>query len=155
MASTSTNKQPLLVDNVLHKVVNLDFAYNNGLDITGTNQAELLVDAISSDGAIAEDIYVISRSATAYTVHLYLSTARDYLRPNESVYVGKLKAATTVGDVVHWDEMPRSLTPVPQVGDDPFNHAFYIPKGRALWAARDGTANVIDAPLIGVQGGFF
>ena len=72
MASTSTNKQPLLVDNVLHNVVNIDQAINNGIDIVGTNTATLLVNAISSDGAIIEDIYAIARGGTAYDVNLYI-----------------------------------------------------------------------------------
>ena len=66
MASTSTNKQPLLVDRVLHYVVNLDTAINNGLDIVGTNTAALIVDATGSDGAILEDIYLIPRGTTPY-----------------------------------------------------------------------------------------
>ncbi len=36
MASTSTNKQPLLVDRLLHYVVNLDTSVNGGMDIVGT-----------------------------------------------------------------------------------------------------------------------
>lgn len=155
MASTSTNKQPLLVDRVLHYVVNLDTSINDGLDIIGTNTASLIVDAIGSDGAIIEDIYAIARGTAPHTINLYISSARDYLRPNEAVYIGKLTSATTKANVVHWEEMPRSLTPVPQVGDDPFNHSLYLPKGRALWAARDSTSNVSDGPLLGCQGGWF
>ena len=97
MASTSTNKQPLLVDNVLHNVVNVDQAINNGIDIVGTNTATLLVNAISSDGAIIEDIYAIARGGTAYDVNLYISTANDYLRPNEATFVGTFKSGTGAG----------------------------------------------------------
>ena len=154
MASTSTNKQPLFIDRVLHYVKNLDEAYNDGLDIVGTNNAEPLVDAVSSDGAIIEDIYLISRG-NSYDVNLYLSTARDYLRPNESVFVGKITSASTAGDVVRWEEMPKTLAPVPQVGDEPANRAFYLPKGYALWAARNGSTNVTDGPLVGCQGGWY
>ena len=76
MAATSTNKQPLLVDRVLHYVRNLDNAINTTLDIVGINTAVLVVDAISSDGAILEDIYSIARAdyAEASTINLYLST---------------------------------------------------------------------------------
>ena len=73
MAATSTNKQPLLVDHVLHYVVNLDTSINDGMDIVGTNTASLLVDATTTDGAILEDIYVISRSDVAHKVNLYIS----------------------------------------------------------------------------------
>ena len=155
MAATSTNKQPLLVDHVLHVVANLDTATNKGIDI-GNNDARLLVDSTSSDGAIIEDVYLISRSdSTAYDVNLYISTARDYLRPNETYYVGTIKSATTAKDVTRWDEMPYCLVPTPHVGNDSRNRAFYLPKGYALWAARDDDAPVIDGPLIGVQGGWY
>jgi hypothetical protein len=155
MAATSTNKQPLLVDHVLHVVANLDTAVNDGLDIVGTNTATLLVDSTSYDGAIIEDIYTISRGTVAYDVNLYISTARDYLRPNEAYFVGSITSGTNLKDVVRWDEMPRTLAPVPQVGTEPYNRAFYLPKGAALWAARDSTVNVTDGPLIGVQGGWY
>ena len=155
MAATSTNKQPLLVDRVLHYVVNLDTVINDGMDIVGTNTATLLVDGTSSDGAIIEDIYTISRGTTGYKTNLYISSARDYLRPNESFFVGSVTCATTKGDVVRWEEMPKSLTPVPQVGAESFNRAFYLPRGYALWVARESSSNVTDAPLLGCQGGWF
>ena len=133
MAATSTNKQPLLVDHVLHYVVNLDTSINDGMDIVGTNTAALIIDGTNSDGAIVEDIYTISRGTTAYKVNLYISSARDYLRPNEAVFVGSITSATTKGDVVRWEEMPKTLVPAPQVGSESFNRAFYLPKGYALW----------------------
>ena len=154
MAATSTNKQPLLVDHVLHVVANLDTATNNGIDI-GNNDARLLVDSTSADGAIIEDVYLISRGTNAYDVNLYISTARDYLRPNETYYVGTIKSATTAKDVTRWDEMPYCLVPTPHVGNDSRNRAFYLPKGYALWAARDADTPVTDGPLIGVQGGWY
>ena len=155
MAATSTNKQPLLVDHVLHYVVNLDTAINDGMDIVGSNTAQLLVDASTSDGAIIEDIYTIARGSTGYKVNLYISSARDYLRPNESVFVGTITSSTTKGNVVRWEEMPKSLTPVPQVGTESFNRALYLPKGKVLWAARESSSNVTDGPLLGCQGGWF
>jgi len=155
MAATSTNKQPLLVDNVLHYAINLDTATNNGLDIAGTNTAVLLVDATSTDGAILEDIYTISRGNVAYDINLYMSSANDYLRPNQAVLVGKFDNATTAGESKRWEDMPKSLAPVPQVGADAYNRAFYVPRGRALWVARDSTVNVTDAPIIACQGGWY
>ena len=155
MAATSTNKQPLLVDHILHYAVNLDTAMNNGLDISGTNTAVLIVDSTSADGAIIEDIYAIARGNVAHTINLYLSSAQDYLRPNQSTFIGRLTSATTIGDVVSWDQMPKVLAPVPQVGSNPYNRALYIPKGKALWAARNSTANITDGPILGCQGGWY
>ena len=155
MAATSTNKQPLLVDHILHYAVNLDTATNADLDVTGTNTAVLIVDSTSADGAIIEDIYTIARGTAPHTVNLYLSSANDYLRPNQAIFIGSVTSATTKGNVVRWDEMPKSLAPVPQVGDDAYNRALYIPKGRSLWAARESTANVTDGPILGCQGGWY
>jgi len=154
MAATSTNKQPLLVDHVLHVVANLDTATNAGIDI-GNNDARLLVDSTTADGAILEDVYLISRGNVAYEVNLYISTARDYLRPNEAYYVGTITSGTTEKAVVRWNEMPYCLAPVPHVGDDARNRAFYLPKGYSFWAARQASTPVTDGPLIGVQGGWY
>ena len=168
MAATSTNKQPLLVDHVLHVVKDLDESYNNGIDIIGTNDAQLLIDSTSQDGAIVEDVYLISRSDVAYDVNLYISRARDYLRPNETFFVGGLTSSATAAKVVtRWEDMPRTLVPVPHTGDTAglsngqplVNRAFYLPKGYALWAARQDSVPITDpskkGPLIGVQGGWY
>ena len=157
MASTSTNKQPMLIDRVLHYVVNLDTAINTQIDIIGTNTAELIVNAISTDGAIIEDVYAIGRGAHAEgeTINLYLSPAFDYLRPQEGVLIGTFTGPTAVGERVEWSGMPYTLVPVPQVGNEPRNRALYIPRGQALWAARQSDTTMTDGPLIGVQGGWF
>jgi hypothetical protein len=155
MAATSTNKQPLLVDHIFHYALNLDTSINDGIDIGGTNTASLLVDSTSADGAIVEDIYTIARGTTAAKINLYLSTAQDYLRPNQSVFIGSVTSATTIGNVTRWEEMPRTLTPVPQVGTESFNRALYVPKGYALWAARNSPTNVTDGPILGCQGGWY
>ena len=155
MASTATNKQPLLIDRVLHYVVNTDTAKNDGQDIVGTNSALLLVDGTTQDGAILEDIYSIARGTVGYKVNLYVSSASDYLRPQQAAFVGSITSATTKGDIVRWEEMPKTLTPVPAVGTTPYNRAFYLPKGLALWVARESADDVNDGPLIGTQGGWF
>jgi len=156
MATTSTNKQPLLVDRVMHNVLKLDDIAISAIDIQGANTAEPLVDGSQADGCIIEDIYAIARSTTAYTINLYISTEFDYLRPGKGIFVGSFKSQTTVGDVSRWEEMPKILAPVPQAGSEAQFRAFYLPKGRVLWVAREGTtAEVTDAPLVGAQGGWY
>ena len=155
MASTATNKQPLLVDRVMHNVVDMNQAAVGAIDVIGTNTAVLLVDGTRSDGCIIEDIYCISRSTAPHIINLYMSSAFDYLRPNEGVFVGQLISSTTIAEFTHFSEMPRVLAPVPQVGDTPYNNAFYLPKGRALWAGRQDIALVNDGPLLGAQGGWY
>jgi len=183
MASTSTNKQPLLVDRVLHYVKNLDNALNSTIDVTGINTAVLIVDATSSDGCIIEEVYSISRDAydSAETINLYLSTGSDYLRPGEGILVGTFQSGTTAGAVTTWDTAPKILAPVPHVADVPTGtpaydtvgetpetvapvaatgkavqlRALYVPKGRALWAARQSDSILTNGPLIGCQGGWY
>ena len=169
MAATSTNKQPLLIDRVLHNVVNLDTATVGAIDIGGTNTAQLIVDATQSDGCIIEDIYSIARSTAPQKINrylqssgrssadikLYLSTSFDYLRPNEGVFIGQFDSAATIGTVTRFDGMPRILAPMPQVGENAQFQALYIPKGKALWAGREDIAVVNDGPLLGVQGGWY
>ena len=63
MASTSTNKQPLLIDRVLYESVpcnTLTSGSSTSLDITGTNESVVLVNCTSNDGALIEDLFVIS-----------------------------------------------------------------------------------------------
>ena len=161
MAATSTNKQPLLVDHVLHTVVDLKgatVAAGGGVDIGGTNNAELVVDSTTADGCVLEDIYAISRNE-AYTIKLYLSSANDYLRPQQGVYVGSFKStSTTPGTVIRYADKPVVLAPVAHTGDESQLTAFYVPKGKALWAAIEATNNNDQgdgAPLLGVQGGWY
>ncbi len=155
MAATSTNKQRLLVDRVLHYVCNLDTAAVGAIDVAGTNTALLIVDAIPTDGAIIEDIYSISRGTSESIINLYMSTSADYLRPGEGVLVGQFTSATTIGSVTHWENMPRVIAPMPQTGSESQFKSLYIPKGRALWAARQANTLSTDGPLLGCQGGWY
>ena len=155
MAATSTNKQPLLVDHVLHYAVDLSNSFISDINVSGTNSAELIVDSTSLDGAIVEDVYSISRKASEVTINLYISTANDYLRPQQGVFIGQFKSGTSVGAVTHWEDMPRILAPMPQTGDVSQFNALYIPKGRALWAAFQGSAVDAEAPILGAQGGWY
>ena len=164
MASTSTNKQPLLVDRVLHEVIDLTGAtvsQNAGVEINGTNSAVPVIDCTSNDGAIVEDIYSIARQvATGYKINLYLSRASDYLRSQQSVYIGSLTGGTTTGEKtrVAAGNLPYVLAPTPRTGDEPRFEALYIPSGKALWAAVEEAApndQATLAPLLGVQGGYY
>lgn len=172
MASTSTNKQPLLVDRVLHEVVDLagaTVAENAGVDIAGTNNASIVIDSTTADGCIIEDIYSIARTiTTGYKINLYLSSANDYLRQQQAVFVATLTAGTTVGARNHIEVLPFILAPVPQTGNvgtalASTNFAFrfralYVPKGKALWAAveqQSASDTATAAPLLGVQGGWY
>jgi hypothetical protein len=157
MASTSTNKQPLLVDSVMHNVVDTSDAYVTGLAIDGTNSAALLVLGSGTDGAIIEDVYAISRDTSQHKFHLYLSPSQDYLRPTEGMLVGSFATPNpaTAGAVTHHEDMPYVLAPVPQTGTEKQFKALYVPRNMNLWVAREGNAPVATAPLVGVQGGWY
>lgn len=160
MATTSTNKQPLLVDRVFHEVVSTIDAYNEGADADGNigkignNSAALLLNCIVTDGAIVETLYTIARNSTPYTINVYISSNNDYLRPSEAFFIGSVTSATKAGDVTEMT-LPKCLTPVPQVGADGKNTALYLPANKALWVAREGNATVQGSPLVGAQGGYF
>ena len=168
MASTSTNKQPLLVDRVFYNSVpteNLASGSDTSLNILGTNESAPLIDCTSNDGAIVEDIFIISRGSTAYTALLYFSTANDYLRANQSVFVKSITSSTTAGETVYVQDLPRVLAPVPTTGNitgladgAPLkNTALYVPRGKALWVTLQLATSVTDqtVPIVGVQGGFY
>ena len=171
MATTSTNKQPLLVDNVLHNVVDLNNAIVSDINLWATNpglhnSAAILIRGNGSDGAIVEDIYCIRRDTEEYTMLFFLSGEEDYLRPGSSSCVGRfhLSAGGGIGDVEHYYDMPYVLAPVPAVGTIAGGQeialkykALYVPRGMSLWAGRLNTANnvVTTAPYVGVQGGWY
>ena len=156
MATTATNKQPLLVDRVLHSVINLDNAITSTLDIVGTNTAEVLINGSSSDGAIVEYIYGIGRGGGAgEKINLYMSSAVDYLRQTEAMFIGSFSPSETEGTITEWDNMPKILAPMPHTGDEGQFRALYLPKGKSLWAARQSDVTLVNGPLIGAQGGWF
>jgi hypothetical protein len=163
MATTSTNKQPLLVDRVFHfavKTNTLASGSATSIDIEGTNESTVLVDCTRNDGGVVEDLYVISRAAQAendYTALFYLSSSVDYLRPTEAVYIGQIKSTDSYSAITNSIELPAVLAPLPHAGDQPRVYALYIPKGKALWCTIQlaGQTTAQDTPIIGAQGGFY
>ena len=162
MASTSTNKQPLLIDRVFNNVMTTNNLASGSADSVNVlnNTSAVLVDCTTNDGGIVEDMWAISRSAAnSYTAMFYLSSAVDYLRSSEAVYVGEINipSSTAVGTFISVFALPKVLAPVPYVGTDPKNQAFYVPTGKALWVtlqrvAPDGSDST---PIVGAQGGFY
>jgi len=162
MATTATNKQPLLVDRVLHNVLSsnlLTSGSGTSLNIEGTNESSVLVDASGNDGAVIEDLYVISRtgSGTQYKILFFLSSASDYLRPNDAMYIGQIESSATSGEVTSSTTLPKILAPMPHTGTESQFRALYLPKGRVLWCTlqSSGPINSNDGPIVGAQGGYF
>ena len=161
MASTSTNKQPLLIDRVLHSVVDtasLSTGSATALDIQGANSSAVLVDCATNDGAIVEAIYSIARAAsnTPPKVSLFLSNANDFLRPSEAVFIGQFESPKTLAAKEVYDGLTPVLAPPPGSGTTQFK-ALYIPSGMTLWVSifRAGTNRLDSHPIVGAQGGFY
>ena len=182
MASTSTNKQPLLVDRPLFASVDLSERVisetSNGIDIAGSNSAILVVDCTKNDGAILDDIFSISRdvdevqdsegnTVIGYEVYLYMSRANDFLRNNEAYYVGGFISSDNPAGIEQFGDSPEILRPVPKVGSvnaegqaviGTYYRALYVMKGMALWAAakkRNADDDGNRAPILIAQGGYF
>ena len=171
MAATSTNKQPLLVDRVFH--IALDMTPHKVIDnetlpgnVTGLNSAGKLVDQIAGDGAVIESMYTISRSLVTVQINLYLSSSGDYLRPEQSVFIGQIRTSDNPANAEllnkrYVPDLPPVLAPVAHTGDESQLRALYIPKGKALWAGielgagTDINVQLEGAPILGVQGGYY
>ena len=166
MATTSTNKQPLLVDRVFHNVVKTDRLSSNddtSVNVAGTNSSSVVLSCVGTDGAVVEDLYVISRSGVAtYTALFYFSNVTDYLRADEAVFIGSLTSTTTIGQIRSSETLPKILAPVPHVADGSGGNQFYalyVPKGKVLWVtlqlAQPVESDSDTLPIIGAQGGFY
>ena len=177
MASTSTNKQPLLIDRPLHRLMSMSGQKTGNAGYwLSNNSCQVLVDCTQNDGALIEDIYLLSRDATEHTISLFMSTSVDVLREsdtNNTFFVGQFTTAdpdsgsAVAGGVVHYENMPYQIAPYPSVSLDTANtrssgqfRGFYLPRGYAMWAGRAvvGTEPNLDlstCPVLGAQGGFY
>jgi len=125
---------------------------------------ESLLIVLANDGGIVEDMYAISRGAVKKAL-FYFSSASDYLRAEQAVYIGSITTTATPGAYANVSALPRALAPVPQQGDitglnagGPLkNQALYVPTGKALWVTIWGIAgqNTTNCPVVGAQGGFY
>ena len=170
MASTSTNKAPLLEDRPLLEICRLDGTSTPAGSVdpgTGTS-GTLLVDCTSNDGAVLHDIWLIQRKAgDTSPVNLYLSSSATVLgtittgQQVESWFLGQFgfPVGGDPGSTLSF-AMPRILAPVPHAGANvgseiPQFRGLLLRKGLALWASVNSATPVANAPLIAVQGGFF
>ena len=163
MATTSTNKQPLLVDRVFHNYVAADRlnSGSDGLDIIGANSSKVLVDCTTNDGGIIEELYLISRGVDSdgsqFTVNFYTSPSTDFLRADEAIFIGQVTASATAAEISTPETMPRVLAPLPHTGTESQVGAYYVPRGKAVWCTLqlqlpDTGPN---APIVAAQGGFY
>ena len=185
MASTSTNKQPLMVDRPFLRGAKI----NNGSPITADSstpefgnliQLVRVGDIPSEDGALVEDIFVVSNEgypndggvrSASFGVYVY---APNQAAPSTSasLMVAKFEVGLS-GDtegLIQRVELPATVAPTPQTGDVNLvrpievgkSEALYLEKGYILCVGYlgDGPAAVsggLSASGISVwaQGGFY
>jgi hypothetical protein len=172
MSATSTNKEPLLIDRPLLKIARLDQTSSPAGSTpdpgTGSNGV-LLVDAISNDGALIEDIWLIQRVAgNTASVNLYLSSSNLALGASagsgqaDAWFLGRVgfSVGPDPGETISWT-LPKLLAPVPFAGANdgdgniPVHRGLRISAGLALWASVNNASPVANAPSIAVQGGWY
>ena len=156
MASTSTNKQPLLIDRPISRGRLITGQTVSNIRTPGIG-VTLLVSCLDNDGAIIDSARIISASSDVGEVVLYLSTAGNSTNvTNGNAWpVGYINIAAPVspGTAVELD-LPELMTPVPAVGTEPKNRGILIEKGQILVAAKIGTPWA-SGHYLALQGGFY
>ena len=138
MASTSTNKQPLLVDRPFYKAVDTAIAGTLPGDVAiDPTQAvgALLVDCTQNDGAICEHIFTFAREVTqetyeedpnkvsnppvgkwGYLVNFYMCPSNTVFNPQAAFYVGTVVSGTMESDKMYLQNLPEIIAPVAAMG---------------------------------------
>ena len=176
MATTSSNKMPLLVDRPLHSFASLGATagLTTASDFNTPNTSlTLLVDCTANDGAIIDSISLISNQAsmTSAKVIAFLSVAPTAasVTATNTLAVAFATLGSSLGDRVNMS-LPALCVPVPNLASpaatasaypsetDKKNTGIYVPSGATLFV---GTSVAITAPAassrvnVFAQGGFF
>lgn len=173
MSSSSTNKQPLLIDRPLHEWVTLGAT---PALTTATNYSTIvgggcfpLVDCSDNDGATIDSLSIVATEAgtTAAVVLFFLSsspTPFGITAANTALVASAAILSSTAGQRTNVP-LPLLTVPVPPLGADPApseaakkNTALMVPAGRLLYA---GLNTAIQAPTpatrvnVFAQGGYY
>jgi hypothetical protein len=179
LASSSSNKQPLLIDRPLHSfatiggVAGLTSATN--FNTPSAAGMTLLVDCSGNDGAVVDSVSVIitEASTTASTVLLFLSTASSAsgVSATNSACVASvaIPGGNTAGQRVNMS-LPALCVPVPNLASpaatmttyptetDKKNTGIFVPSTALLYV---GVSAALTAPSastrvhVFAQGGFY
>ena len=173
MATSSSNKMPLLVDRPLHS-----FATIGGASAltTATNfntpsggGCVLLVDCLGNDGAVVDSISIIANEAstTSSKVLVFLSIAGTAagITPANTVCVANESISSSAAGERSNISLPPLSIPVPNLGGTTSvtevqkkNTGLYVPSGATLFC---GVSAALTAPSaatrvhVFAQGGFF
>jgi hypothetical protein len=179
MATSSSNKMPLLVDRPLHAWASIGgtAALTSATNANTPSGAglQLLVDCSGNDGAVVDSASVVITEANTTTsrVLLFLSVASNTASVSATntalVASVSIPGSSTLGQRVNVALPPLSI-PVPNLASpaatmatyptetDKKNTGLYVPSGALLYAGVDA---VLSAPssstrvLVFAQGGFF
>ena len=178
MATSSSNKMPLLVDRPLHSFATLGgtSALTDGTNLNTPSPAGcvLLVDCSANDGAVVDSLSVIANEAsmTSSNVLIFLSTATtatSVTTANTAYVCGAAIGSTSKGERTNLS-LPALSVPVPNLASpaatataypselDKKNTGLYVPSGALLYC---GVDTVITSPSANsrvhlfAQGGFF
>ena len=177
MATTSSNKMPLLVDRPLHSYATVGgtAALSTSTKFNDINSAgcNLIIDCSANDGAIIDSISIIANEAstTASTVLVFLSVAgsKSTITAINTVCVASaVIGSTAAGERTNIPLAPLSI-PVPNLASpaatmatypsetDKKNTGLYVPSGASIYV---GLNAVISSPSgaevhVFAQGGFF
>lgn len=173
MATSSSNKMPLLVDRPLHSFATLGgtsaLTDSTNLNTPSPAGCALLVDCSANDGAVIDSLSIVALEAsmTASNVLVFLSTATtatSVTTANTAYVCGAAISSTSKGERTNIS-LPALSVPVPNLGGDTSvtelkkkNTGLYVPSGALIYCGVDA---VISAPSANsrvhlfAQGGFF
>ena len=179
MASSATNKQPLLVDRPLHEfqIVGGVAALSSATNYTSIipSGLSLLVDCFGNEGAVIDSISIMitEASTTQSSVLLFASSAANSgsITTANTAYIcgAAIPGGNTAGQRVNISLPPLSV-PVPSLASpaatmttypsetDKKNTGLYIPADRTLFV---GVTAALSAPsaatrvIVAAQGGYF
>lgn len=148
MASTSTNKQPLMVDRPFFRGAKINSGNTVVTDSSSPDFGNLVQlvrvgDIPSEDGALVEDLFVVSNEgypndsgvrSAAFGVYVY---APNQAAPSTSaaMMLGKFEVGLS-GDtegLIQRVELPATVAPTPQTGDTNLVRPIEIGKSEALY----------------------
>ena len=173
MSSTSTNKQPLLVDRPLHEFVVLGpaAALTASTDYSSvlSGGCQKLVDCFDNDGAVIDSLSLLAPQAsmTPVVVIFFLSNSPTVLgisATNTAPVAAAALASSAAGDRTNVS-LPPLTVPVPNLGGQTNvteaskkNTGLLVPAGRVLYV---GLNTPVIAPsaaskvVVAAQGGYY
>ena len=178
MATSSSNKMPLLVDRPLHSFATIGGAAAlttaTNLNTPSGGGCVLLVDCLGNDGAVVDSISIVANEAntTASRVLVFLSisaSAASITSANTVCVANAAISSTAIGDRTNIP-LPPLCIPVPNLASpaatvaaypsetEKKNTGLYVPSGALLYV---GVSAALTAPSsatrvhVFAQGGFF